>query len=137
MAAFSDYLEAAILNSVFRATAFPAEPTNVYIALFTAAPSDSGGGTEVSGNAYARKTISTAGGTAFSAPGVGGETHNVAEQAFAAASGGNWGTVTHFGIFDAVSGGNLLFHGALTASKVVNDGDVFRFVASALSITLA
>ena len=64
-------------------------------------------------------------------------TDNINEQAFAAASGGSWGTVTHFAIFDAATAGNLLFHGILTASKTVNDGDVFRFTATSLSITLA
>lgn len=135
MAAFSDYLEAAIINSVLRNTAFPAEPANVYISLHTSATTDAGGGTEVTGNAYARKAVSTTG--QFAAPGVGGSTSNSNEIAFAAASGGNWGTVTHFGIWDAVTSGNLLFHGALTASKTVNDGDIFRFAAGALVITLA
>lgn len=135
MAAFSDYLEQAIINSIFRNTAFPAEPANVYLALFTAAPSDSGGGTEVAGNGYARKAVSTTGG--WTAPGVGGSTANASDIEFDAASGGSWGTVTHFGIFDASSGGNLLFHGALSASKAIGDGDVARFAAGQITITLA
>lgn len=135
MAALSDYLEQAILNSIFRNTAFPAEPANVYIALYTAAPSDSGGGTEVAGNGYARVAVSTTGG--WSAPGVGGLTDNIADITFPTASGGNWGTITHVAILDASSGGNFLFHGALSASKVVNDGDVFKFLAGALDVTLA
>ncbi len=90
-------------------------------------------------NAYARKSVSTSGGTEFTAIAAGGETHNDNEIAFAAASGGNWGTVTHFAVVDSGTwgAGDFLLHGALTASKVVNDGDVFRFTATSLSVTLA
>lgn len=134
MAAMSDYLEQQILNHIFRNTAIFTPPANVYLALFTAAPSDSGGGTEVSGGSYARKTVSTT--TQWTAPGVAGLTDNINAQAFATATA-NWGTITHVGIFDAVTAGNLLFHGALTASKVVNSGDTFQFNAGDLDITLA
>ena len=134
MAAFSDYLEQAILNHIFRNTAIFTPPANVYLALFTAAPSDSGGGTEVSGGSYARKAVSTTG--QWSAPGVGGLTDNINAQAFPTATA-SWGTVTHVGIFDAASAGNLLFHGALTVSKTVGSGDTFQFSAGDLDITLA
>ena len=134
MAAFSDYLEQAILNHIFRNTAIFTPPANVYLALFTAAPSDSGGGTEVSGGSYARKAVSTTG--QWSAPGVGGLTDNINAQAFPTATA-SWGTVTHVGIFDAASAGNLLFHGALTVSKTVGSGDTFQFNAGDLDITLA
>ncbi len=134
MAAFSDYLEAAIINHIFRNTAIFTPPANVYLALFTAAPSDSGGGTEVTGGSYARKAVSTTGG--WNAPGVGGLTDNAATQTFVTATA-SWGTITHFGIFDAATAGNLLFHGALTASKVVGSGDTFQFEAGGLDINLA
>ena len=134
MAAFSDYLEAAILNHVFRNTAIFTPPANVYLALFTAAPSASGGGTEVSGGSYARKAVSTT--SQWNAPGAGGLTDNINAQVFATPTA-SWGTVTHFGIFDAASAGNLLFHGALTASKVINSGDTVQFPAGDLDITLA
>ena len=134
MAAFSDYLEQAILNHIFRNTAIFTPPANVYLALFTAAPSDSGGGTEVSGGSYARKAVSTT--SQWSAPGVGGLTDNINAQAFVTATA-SWGTVTHVGIFDAASAGNLLFHGALTVSKTVGSGDTFQFSAGDLDITLA
>ena len=134
MAAFSDYLEQAILNHIFRNTAIFTPPANVYLALFTAAPSDSGGGTEVTGGSYARKAVSTTG--QWSAPGVGGLTDNINAQAFVTATA-SWGTVTHVGIFDAASAGNLLFHGALTVSKTVGSGDTFQFSAGDLDITLA
>ncbi len=135
MSAFSDYMEAKVIDWTLRGTAMGTAPANVYISLHTAATTDAGGGTEVTGNAYARKAVSTTG--SFSAPGVAGQTSNSAEIAFAAASGGSWGTVVNFGIWDAATAGNMLYHGALTASKLVGDGDIFRFAASQLVITLA
>lgn len=134
MAAMSDFLEQAILNHFFRNTDIGAPPSNVYIGLFTAAPSDSGGGTEVSGGSYARATVATT--SQWSAPGAAGLTDNINDIVFATATA-NWGTITHVAIFDAITAGNLLFHGALAASKVVNSGDVFKFLAGALDITLA
>lgn len=134
MAALSDFLEQAILNHYFRNTAIGAAPANVYIALFTAAPSDSGGGTEVTGGSYARATVSTT--TQWTAPGVGGLTDNINDIVFPTASAA-WGTITHIGIFSALTAGNLYFHGALTASKVVNSGDVFKLLAGDLDVTLA
>ena len=127
MAGFSDYLENELLDHVFNGGAYTTP--SKYVALFTAAPSDAGGGTEVSGNDYARKLHSAW--TAASS----GETHNTGAINFAAASG-SWGTVTHFGIFDALTNGNLLGWGALAVSKAVASGDVVSFADSALSITL-
>lgn len=144
MAAMSDYLENKLVDHILRGTSFTA-PTNTYVALFTAAPSDSGGGTEVTGGSYARVTMSAAGatwantqasGTGVSS-GTGGQTSNSAAITFPSPTA-NWGTITHFGIFDASSAGNLLFHGALTTSKTVNNGDAApQFNAGALTITLA
>lgn len=131
MSAFSDYLENALINHVLRNTALSA-PASVLVALFTTNPLDDASGTEVSGGSYARQTVSTTGG--WNAP-SGGATANTADITFPVASSG-WGTVTHFGIYDA-GGTNLLFHGALTASKLVASGDTFRFPASSLTITLA
>ena len=127
MAGFSDFLENKILDHIFNGSAYSTPPK--YVALFTAAPSDSGGGTEVSGNDYARKLHSV-----WSVA-SGGSTHNTGAITFVAASG-SWGTVTHFGIFDSLSGGNLLGWGALAVSKVVASGDVVSFADSALTITL-
>jgi len=145
MAAFSNYLENALVDHIMRATAYTAGTTR-YVALFTAAPSDSGGGTEVSGGAYARAqldasttnwTNTQASGSGASS-GTGGATQNNAIVTFPTPSGANWGVITHFGIFDASTSGNLLFHGALTASKTVNDGDAApTFPVGTLVITLA
>lgn len=146
MAALSDYLENKLIDHILRGQAFTA-PANVYVALFTAAPSDSGGGTEVSGGAYARVQVAStlenwagtqSAGSTTASSGTGGQTSNNGAITFPAPSGANWGTITHFGIFDASTGGNLLFHGALTASKSVNDGDSApSFAAGALTVTFA
>jgi hypothetical protein len=134
MSAMSDYLEAALLNHVFRTTAYT-QPTNVYVALFTAAPSDSGGGTEVSSGSYARVSIARAD-AQWNAPGTAGLIDNVNAITFPTATG-SWGTVTHVGIFDAATAGNLLMWGALGTSKAVGIGDTFSFAAGALDITFA
>lgn len=128
MAAFSNYLENALINGTLRATTYTA-PTTVYVGLFTTDPTDAGSGTEVSGNAYARQTAT------FAAPSNGAATTN-ADVQFPQATG-NWGTVTHFAIFDALTTGNMLYHGALTTSKVIETGDVFKIATGSLTVTLA
>lgn len=131
MSSFSDYTENLVLNWLLT-TNSATRPTAWYVGLFTAAPSDTGGGTEVTGNAYARVatgTISVTGTAPTTAT-------NSAAIEFAAASGGNWGTVTHAAIFDASTGGNMLAWAALTTSRTINDGDVFRIPASSLTVTL-
>jgi hypothetical protein len=130
MSSFSDYTENLVLNWLFTGNS-ATRPTAWYVGLFTAAPSDTGGGTEVSGNAYARKATGTitVAGTATTAT-------NDAAIEFAAASGGNWGTITHAAVFDASSGGNMLAWAALATSRTINDGDVFRIPAGSLTVTL-
>ena len=124
---FSNFLELEVLDHVFRNSAYTA-PSTIYVALFTAAPNDAGGGTEVSGNGYARQSM------AFSAASS-GSISNSGSVEFPTATGSQ-GTITHMGLFDASSGGNLLAYGALTASKAVDSGDVFRFNASSVTISL-
>lgn len=128
MAAMSNYLEDALINATLRNTAY-SSPSTVYVGLFTSDPTDAGTGTEVSGNAYARQAAT------FGAPSNGASTISSAIE-FPQATG-SWGTVTHFGIYDALTSGNLLYHGQLTASKAIDTGDVFKFAASALTVTLA
>lgn len=131
MSAASDYLENKVLDH-FLGTASTSAPAAVYLALFTTDPTDAGSGTEVStsGTNYARQSI------AFSAASS-GTTSNSADVEFSQATGSGFGTVTHFGIFDASTAGNLLFHGALTASKTIAAGDVFKVASGNLSITVA
>jgi hypothetical protein len=130
MSSFSDYTENLVLTWLFTGSS-ATRPTAWYVGLFTAAPSDTGGGTEVSGNAYARVVTGT-----ISGSGTATTFSNAAAIEFAAASGGNWGTVGWAGIFDASTGGNLLAWAPLTTSRVINDGDVFRIPATSLTITL-
>lgn len=131
MSSFTDYTENLVLNWLLT-TNSATRPTAWYVGLFTAAPSDTGGGTEVSGNGYARAatgTISVSGTSPTNAT-------NSAAIEFAAASGGNWGTITHAGIFDALTSGNLLAWAALSTSRTINDGDVLRIPAGDLDVTL-
>ena len=130
MSSFSDYTENLVLTWLFTGST-ATRPTAWYVGLFTAAPSDTGGGTEVTGNAYARVVTGT-----ISGSGTATTFSNAAAIEFAAASGGNWGTIGWAGVFDASTGGNLLAWAPLTTSRVINDGDVFRIPASSLTITL-
>ena len=130
MAALSDHAEALLLDWLMT-TGSATRPTAWYVGLFTAAPSDSGGGTEVSGSGYSRQAVTFAAATS-----PGGTTSNSGAVSFTA-SGGNWGTITHIGIHDASSGGNLLWHGSMTASKIVNDGDTLEFSIGNIDLTIA
>ena len=105
-------------------------PSAWYIGLFTADPTDTGStSNELSGNGDARTAVT------FSV------THDLATNSaaveFPAATGGNWGTVTHIGVMDASSGGNMIIHSALTTAKAINSGDVFRIPTGDLDITAA
>src|SRR5688572_27549700 len=115
----SDYLENKLIDHIFRNRSFSV-PSTIYVGLLTAAPNDAGGGTEVSGGSYARVQVgpsdsawkSTQGTTTgVASSGTGGQTMNGSAITFPAPTG-NWGQVTHFGIYDASSAGNLLFHAA-------------------------
>ena len=128
--AFSDYLEDKLLKHTFANTAYTS-PGTVYLGLFTAAPSDTGGGTEVSGGSYARISC------AFSVSGSDPTLCTNSSAAEFATATGTWGSVGWVGVFDASSSGNLLAWAALTASKTVSSGDVFRFDAGDLDITLS
>ena len=124
---FSNFLELEVLDHVFRNSAYTA-PSTIYVALFTSAPNDAGGGTEVSGNGYARQSMAF--GTAAS-----GSISNSGSVEFPTATA-DYGTVVAMGLFDASSGGNLLAYGSLTSNKTVSNGDVFRFNASSVTISL-
>lgn len=125
---FSNYLETKVLDHVFGGTAYTA-PSTLYLALFTANPNEDGSGTEVStsGTAYARQSV------AFT---ISGNTaSNTAAVEYPAATA-NYGTVSHVGIYDASSAGNLIAYAALTSSKTIETGDVFRVPTGDLDITL-
>lgn len=123
---FSNTFETTALKWVFTNDAVT-RPTAWYLALFTSDPTDAGTGTELSGSGYTRKavTFSVTGDTAT----------NTGAVEFDAATA-SWGTVTHVGVFDASTSGNLIAHSALTTSKAVSAGDILRVPAGDLDITL-
>lgn len=138
MAALSNYLENALLQEVFNNANF--SPPATYVALYTADPTDAGTGTEVSGGSYARVLVNPSSGgspkwNAATADAPGYVVDNANDVTFPTATG-SWGTVTHFGILDASTSGNLLFHGALDASKSVGVGDIFKFAAGDLNLRM-
>lgn len=126
MAALSNTYETDVLEWLFTGTAVT-RPTAWYIGLFTTDPTDAGTGTEVSGGSYVREAAT------FSVTGDTATTTAAIEWPVATAS---WGTITHIGVYDALSGGNLIAHAALTASKTINTDDVFRIPAGDLDITI-
>ena len=130
MAEFSNYLENALINAVLRNTAYTS-PATVYVSLYTSDPTDADTGTEVStsGTSYARTAVT------FDAP-SNGVTTNSADVTFPTATA-SFGTVTHIGVHDASTGGNLLFHTPLDTSKTIDSGDIFKITSGNLSVTLA
>ena len=125
---FSNTTETLVLTWLLTGNA-ATRPTSLYLALYTAAPGEAGGGTEVTtvGTAYARQSA------AFT---VSGNTaSNTAAIEFPTATA-TYGTVSHVGVFDAVTGGNLIAYAALTTSKAIDTGDVLRLPISDLDITL-
>ena len=130
MAEMSNYLENAMLNATLNNTAFTTVATP-YISLHTADPTDDGSGAEVSGGSYARTSASFA-----TASGTGGSVATDADVTFPTATA-SWGTVTHIGIWDASSSGNLLYHTALDSSKTIDTGDIFKITTGNLTVALA
>jgi hypothetical protein len=128
MAEMSNYLENALINATLRNTSYTS-PATVYVALYTTDPTDADTGTEIAGNGYARQSVT------FGAPANGASTNSTAVE-FPQATG-SWGTVAYIGLRDASTGGNLLYHSPLDASKTISTGDVFRISAGNLSVTLS
>ncbi len=136
MAGLTNYLEDKIWNHVFGSTTYT-KPTNWYVGLLTATPSDSAGGTEVSGGSYARQIITftvTGTGTALAT--------NTSAITFPTATA-DWGIIGWVGIYDAVSSGNLVAYQNLQKSdyststtKTLNDGDIFKFNSGTIKLTL-
>lgn len=120
----TDFCENKVLDHTTGKAAWAA--VTCHVGLFTAAPSDAGGGTEVTGGSYARKATVAADWNAAS----GGSTSNANAITFVTASA-SWGTVTHFGLFDAATAGNLLRWAALGTSKAVGSGDTASFAGGA------
>jgi len=131
MSSFTDHTESLVLTWLLT-SGTATRPTAWYVGLFTAAPSDTGGGTEVSGSGYARVATGT-----MTISGTSPTTAtNAAAIEFAAASGGNWGSIGWAAIFDAETSGNMLAWAALSTARTINDGDVLRIPAGDLDVTL-
>jgi len=130
MGGFSDYWENKILDHIFGKGSYT--PPTIYVGLSTADPTDDGSGlAEPSGNEYARVQTSASDWNAAS----NGSMDNVSDITFAQATG-NWGTITHFALFDAATAGNMLSHGSLSQSKAIGESDAARFEAGDLDISL-
>ena len=121
----SDYLENKLLDHFLGTTSYTM-PSTIYVALYTAAPNDAGGGTEVVGGSYARQTAT------FDAA-VSGATQNSSDIDFVDMPAC---TVVAIGIHDALTSGNLLVHGTLTANKSLDAGDTLRIATGDLDISI-
>ena len=122
----SNAFETTTLEWLFTATSVT-RPTAWYLALYTTAPSDTGGGTECSGTSYARQSFAMT---------VSGNTASNSANVEFPVAGGSWGTIVAVGVFTSVTGGTLIAYGDLTASKTIATGDVLRVPAGDLDITL-
>lgn len=154
MAAFTDFAENKLIDWLFRAQAIGITgasaaagtgPANLYVGLLSTNPTDSTPGTEVTGNSYARVTVVSSlvnwagtqgAGTTVASTGSTGTTSNNAQILFPTPSPAGWGVVTGVGIYDAITGGNLLVYSALTNTKTVNVGDTVPFPPAALTFQL-
>ena len=154
MSAMADFLENKIIDFIFRAQALGVTgatagagtgPATLYVGLVTGAENDAAGGTEVSGGSYARVAVTSSlanwagtqsAGSTTASTGTGGTTSNNNAVTFPAPTG-NWGVCVGFGIWDATTTGNLLFYGALSVNKTINNGDAApSFAAGQLSIQI-
>lgn len=139
MAAFSDHLEQGILDHTLRGNSLPT-PSTIYLALFTNDPTDADAGMEVADTAYVRQDMAKGGviSSGWSAPAAEGEGTKVSNAkviqfppvADAAVQ------VTHYGLYDSQTGGNLLYHGAFTVSKTLDINDVLSVDIGGLQIIL-
>lgn len=142
--AMSNYLENRLIDALLRGQTFTM-PTTVYVGLATTAGSDAACGTEVSGGSYARVAVTSSlanwagtqsSGSTVASSGTSGTTSNNNAITFPAPTG-NWGSIVEVCVFDASSGGNVLFRTALTAPKTVNNGDAApSFAAAALTFQI-
>ena len=125
MTEFSNWMENAVINAM---RGIPLNIGDLYAALYTSAPTDAGGGTEVTGNNYGRIPVP------ISAP-SGGASSNPSDAAYNTATAG-WGTINTYGLFDAQTGGNLIMWTPLTTDKAVNSGDTAKFNAGDIDISV-
>ena len=131
MSSFSNYLEEKVLQHFFGGVT-QTSPTDLYVALYVSDPTESDTGTEVNGTNYARQKIAFG---SITTSGTKSAATNKSIITFPQA-GGSWGTITHFAIRDAESGGNMLAYGPLSISKEINTGDRMEFPIGGIAVTL-
>jgi len=137
MSAMSNYLEQKLLDYLFNDQAFTQPQT--FVSLYTSNPDEDDTGVEVTGGSYAREEVHENAGAspywnlAVTEGGGGYLVDNQSDITFTEATA-SWGVVSHFGIHDAATVGNLLIFGALTSSKTVDSGDTFKFPTGDLDI---
>lgn len=135
MPAFTNYLEDQVLKHIFRTGSFT-KPAAIYIGLMTAVTDgEAGTVTEVSGGSYARVANAPDDANWNASSGGNGTTANAAAITFPTATA-DWGTATHFGIWDAATAGNLLIYASLTASRNITNGATPSFAAGTLTVQI-
>lgn len=141
--ALTDYAENKIVDAVLRGQAIGA-PATGYIALYTACPTDSTAGTEVTGGSYARVAVTAgltqwagtqAAGSTTASSGTNGTTSNNASISFPTPTA-SWGTVVCWAYTDASTAGNIWFYSALTVNKTINIGDAVSFAVGAATFQI-
>lgn len=139
MSAASNYTEENVINALLRGVAFPL-PSKTYVSLHTASPGEAGGNEVTTGAfpAYVRKEAEAGGliGSGWSAP-VDGLTRNAKQLVYPSHNGAASILVTHWAVYDAATGGNLLFYAPLATNRDLQVGDVFVFDVNALTVTMA
>lgn len=129
MAGFTNYAENLVLTWTFTSSS-ATRPTSWYVALYTVAPGESGGGTECTGTSYVRQSAT------FTVTGTAPTTASNSVAIEFPTAGGSWGTIVAAAILDASTSGNMIAFADLTTSKTIDTGDVLRFNTGALTITL-
>lgn len=126
----SDYLAGKLLDHM-KGTAYT-YPSTIYVAFYTSNPGPANTGTECSGNNYARTSVAASAWTRTA-----NELSNTNAITSPVPSGAAWGTVSHFAIFDAASGGNLLEYAPLDAARLTSSGNALNFPAGSLKRRIA
>lgn len=134
MSAFSDHLENELINATLRGGTYAGG--GVFVALFTSDPTDAGSGNELSDSGYQRQRAhSTVPSDGFTVPANG--TSSNARNIIFPPIVDTQVTVTHWAVFDAQAGGNMLYHAALLNPKTLDPTDVLSFPIGSLTVTLS
>lgn len=139
MSAASNYTEENVINALLRGVTFPV-PSKTYVGLHTANPGEAGGNevTTAAFPAYVRREAEQGGaiGSGWSAP-VDGLSKNANQLTYPGFNGAAPVTVTHWAVYDAATGGNMLFYAPLQTARTLQTGDVFVFDTNALTVTMS